>query len=565
MKILLMGGPNVGKSVIFSRLTGINVTASNYPGTTVEFTKGAIKSAEIDAEIIDVPGVYTLEPISRAEEVAVKMMEEGDLIINVVDATHLERNLYLTLSLLEKRRPMIVALNMWDEARHKGITIDVKRLEELLGVPVVPTVAVTGEGTKELVSRLKDARSSVRKNTTVKLPDAERWVEIGNVVREIQTITHRHHTLRERLEDLTIKPSTGIPIAIVVALLSFGTIIGLGMWLRRAVLLPFFEGFVFPPIRRMVTAFVPEGMAREVLIGHFGVLIDGIGWPLALVLPYLLAFFMVLAILEDTGYLPRLACMLDSLFHKMGVHGGAVIPFMLGFGCAVGGILSTRMLETKRERIIVTTLICMAIPCAAQSGAIVALLAERSIPALVSVYLIALTFIIAAGIVLNKILPGQTTTFLMEVPPYRIPNAVAVFKKMWVQVKSFLLYATPLIVFGVFIAAVLHETGALYHIGILFRPVVVGVLGLPEEASVALIVGIIRRELTIAALLGMDLTVAQLVVGAVVALFYIPCAAIFAVLIKEFGTVYAIIIALSTIVIAFIMGGMLNLAFSLLL
>lgn len=151
-----MGNPNVGKSALFSRLTGVNVIVSNYPGTTVEFKKGTMRLGGQWAEVVDVPGAYTLEPTTKAEEVAVEMLKEGDLVISVVDATNLERNLYLTLQLLERKMPVIIALNIWDEAKHKGIIIDVERLEELLNTPVVPTVAITGEGIKELVSRLPE-------------------------------------------------------------------------------------------------------------------------------------------------------------------------------------------------------------------------------------------------------------------------------------------------------------------------------------------------------------------------------------------------------------------------
>jgi ferrous iron transport protein B len=407
-----MGNPNVGKSVLFSRLTGINVVASNYPGTTVTFRKGTLKFGGLAAEIIDVPGTYTLSPTNKAEEVAVEMLKEGNVVINVIDATHLERNLHLPLDLLEHGVPMVVALNLWDEARHKGVAIDVKKLAELLGVPVVPTVAVTGEGMRQLALQIPEARPRPYEHT-----DEEKWTKIGNIVRQVQTLTHRHHTSLEKIEDMSIVPSCGIPIAIVVVLLAFGSVVGIGMGLRTFILLSFFENWVFPPIRYSVSAVVPEGFIREILIGHFGVLIDGIGWPLALVLPYLLAFYLVLAILEDSGYLPRLACMLDTLFHRIDVHGGAGISFMLGFGCTVGGILSTRMLETQRERIIVVTLMCLAIPCAAQTGAIIALLAEESIAALVFVYLIAFLFIFVAGTAINRLLPGITPSFLMEIPP----------------------------------------------------------------------------------------------------------------------------------------------------
>lgn len=217
MRILLMGNPNVGKSVFFSRITGVRVIASNYPGTTVGFTKGSMKLGGEEVEVIDVPGTYTLEPTSKADEVAAAMLENGDLVINVVDATNLERNLYLTLELLERQIPVIVALNIWDDTKHRGINIDVAKLEERLGVPVIPTVAVTGQGIKELVDRIPEATSPM-------LPERsrdERWAAIGDIVSEVQTITHRHHTWLEGLADASIKPLTGLPIAAVVLAISF--------------------------------------------------------------------------------------------------------------------------------------------------------------------------------------------------------------------------------------------------------------------------------------------------------------------------------------------------------
>ena len=177
-----MGNPNVGKSVVFSRLTGAKVIASNYPGTTVDFYKGKMKIDKEIFEIIDAPGTYSLEPSNKAEEVAKKLLEEADIIINVVDATNLERNLYLTLQLLETNIPMVVALNLWDETKHLGIDIDVKKLEEELKVPVVTTVALTGEGIKELVSKIKEAKAG-----DIKLSEAERWARIGEKDKKTET------------------------------------------------------------------------------------------------------------------------------------------------------------------------------------------------------------------------------------------------------------------------------------------------------------------------------------------------------------------------------------------
>ena len=216
-KILLMGNPNVGKSAVFSRLTGICVIASNYPGTTVEFTQGNMRLGDEEAVLIDVPGTYGLEATSRAEQIAVDMLKEGDLVINVVDATNLERNLHLTLHLLEKDIPLIIALNVWDDAKHKGITIDVKKMEELLGVPVVPTVGTSGEGFKQLLSRIPEASNPKVSERS----EEERWKETGEIVDKVQSLKHRHHTFLEVLGDASVKPITGIPIAMLVMFLAF--------------------------------------------------------------------------------------------------------------------------------------------------------------------------------------------------------------------------------------------------------------------------------------------------------------------------------------------------------
>ena len=558
MKILLVGNPNVGKSVIFAHLTGIDVIISNYPNTTVSFKKGTIKYEGLKGEIIDAPGTYSLEYTNIAEKITYDLLNECNIIINVIDSTNLERNLFLTLSLIDKDIPMIIALNMQDEAKQKGIDIDVKKLENMLNIPIVPTSAAKGEGIDELVSRIKESKSNPMDRTDTELMD-----ESEQITNAVQVKSYKKITTLEKFDALTIKSLTGIPIAILVALLSFGLIIGIGMGLRQNVLLPFFEGLVFPWIEYTVSTFVPEGLLREILIGHFGVLIDGIGWPLALVLPYLLSFYIVLAILEDSGYISRLAYLLSGISNKIGVHGNAFIPFLLGFGCTVGGVVSARMLETRRERFIVVTLMCIAIPCAAQSGVLIALLAERSLLALATVYLIAFLFLIVAGIILHKIIPGTYSTMCVEISPYRIPTIKSILKKTLIHTKVFIIDAAPLIVFGVFIASLLYETGALYYIGVLFKPIVVNVLGLPAESSVFLILGIIRRELALAVLLDLELTTIQLVVGAVVALFYIPCAAVFPVLIKEFNLKYAIAITLSTIIVAFMMGGIVNAIYSL--
>ncbi|GAI17281.1 unnamed protein product, partial [marine sediment metagenome] len=268
MKILLMGNPNVGKSALFSRLTGTRIIASNYPGTTVEFTKGYLKLGEEQAEIIDVPGAYTLEATSKAEEVAVEMLKEGDLVINVVDATNLERNLNLTLQLLERPVPVIVALNMWDDARHRGISIDAARLENLLGVPVVPTVGVTGEGIKELVSRFSEAVAT----QIIYSSSDERWAEVGSIVSQTQSLSHRHHTWRDVLEDVSDHPVGGAFIALLVLFGAFWVIRFIGEGIIGYVTDPLFEWLWTPLLMKLSLALGSGGFWHSILIGN---LVDG--------------------------------------------------------------------------------------------------------------------------------------------------------------------------------------------------------------------------------------------------------------------------------------------------
>jgi len=384
VKILLMGNPNVGKSVFFSRLTGVRVIASNYPGTTVEFTKGYLKLGEEMAEVIDVPGTYTLEPTSKAEEVATEMLKDGDLVIDVVDATNLERNLFLTMQLLERDIPVIVALNIWDDTKHRGIHIDVKKLEQVLGVPVVPTVAVTGEGMKELVTRIHEAASPPVSHRT----RDERWAAVGRIIEQVQTVTHRHHTWLERLGDASVKPFPGILIAVLVLLASFMVIRFIGEGLIVYVFDPLFENFWAPVMMRLSEFLGSGGFLNDILVGKlingevnffqsFGILTTGLYIPFGIVLPYIVSFYLVLGFLEDLGYLPRIAVLLDTLMHRLGMHGYAIIPTLLGLGCNVPGILATRILESRRERFIVATLISIGVPCAALQAMVIGLVGRE--------------------------------------------------------------------------------------------------------------------------------------------------------------------------------------------
>lgn len=563
--ILLMGNPNVGKSVFFSRITGTRVIASNYPGTTVGFTKGHMKLGEEEVEVIDVPGTYTLEPTSKAEEVSSEMLRNGDLVINVLDATNLERNLYLTLELLERQIPVIVALNIWDETKHRGISIDVAKLEERLGVPVIPTVAVTGQGIKELINRIPEAISPRLPGRT----HDERWAAVGDVIEHVQTITHHHHTWLERLQDASVKPLTGLPIAAVVLVTSFFVIRFIGEGLISYVTEPIFENLWAPLMMKLSVALGSSGFWHDILIGKLfdgeidffqslGVLTTGLFIPLGAVLPYIFSFYLILGLLEDVGYLPRLAVLLDNLMHRMGLHGYAIIPTMLGLGCCVPAIMATRILESKRERFIAATLISIAIPCAASQAMIIGLVGAEGVQYVAMVYGTLFIVWLVLGLILNRMVKGFSPELLIEIPPYRRPPWRAVFTKLWMRVYGFLKEALPIIMIAIFAIGILYNLGVFDAIANFAAPVVSGVFGLPDDAVVAMVVGFFRKDVAIGLLAPLSMSATQLVVGTVVLTMFFPCIAAFVVLARELGT-KGLFMAIGIMLIAtLIVGGLLN-------
>jgi len=540
-KILLIGNPNVGKSVIFSRLTGVHVIASNYPGTTVEFTKGYMRIEGEKAEVIDVPGAYTLEPSSKAEQVAVDMLEnaaeeDGNIFVNIVDATNLERNLGLTLQLIRRRIPLIVCLNFWDETKHTGIHIDADKLEKIFTVPVIPTCGITGEGIKNLVSRLSEAKVS-----TFQYEDKERWSEIGRIVDTVQKLTHRHHTFLERLGDASIHPITGIPIAIIVLFLAFKIVRLIGESLIGYILEPLFENLWAPLMMKLSAVLGSSGFIHDVLIGKLiegkiafvesmGVLTTGLFVPFAMVLPYIVAFYLVLSFLEDSGYLPRLGVLLDTLMHKLGIHGLAIIPMLLGIGCNVPGALATRVLETKRERFIAATLMAIAIPCMAQIAMVFGLVGQYGANGLGIVFGTLFIVWIILGLLLNLVLKGESPEIFAEIPPYRLPYFPALVKKLWMRTFGFLKDAVPYVLLGVLIVNILYALRIIEFIGRLAAPVVTGILGLPEEAVGALVIGFLRKDVAVGMLVPLGLTMHQMIVASVVLTMYFPCIATFVIL-----------------------------------
>jgi len=564
-----MGNPNVGKSVIFSRLTGTSVTSSNYAGTTVEYKKGLFKHDGKNVELIDVPGTYTLDPTNKAEEVAVEMLREGDLVFNVVDATNLERNLNLTLQLLEQNIPVVILLNMWDETHHQGINIDLDKLREELQVPVIPTVATTGNGLKKALEYLDYREIKEFKQKT----SEERWVEIGHIINDVQQIEPKHHSTKEIMEEYTLKPWTGIPIAAVVLYLTFMVIRFIGEGIINYIANPFFTG----PYQRLLmrfSQFLTEGsFLHDLLIGQlvngqidfeqsFGLLTTGIFIPFAAVLPYIISFYFVLSLLEDSGYLPRLAVLVDNVMHKVGLHGFSIIPMILGFGCNVPAALAARNLDSKREQFIASTLMSISIPCMAQTAMIIGLVGAFG--GIYVFFVFAALFIvwIIVGLLLNYFLPGYSSDLLIEIPTLRLPLLDIVFKKLWMRITNFLKEAIPFVLLGVLAVNALYALGFFNFLTRMIGPLFSVLFGLPKDVISALLMGFLRKDLAMGMLAPLDLTLKQLIIASTILTVYFPCVATFIILFRELGLKNMVKSASIMVVTAVSVGTILNLGFN---
>ncbi len=553
MRVLLLGPPNVGKSVLFNRLTGLDVGMANYPGTTIDYKKGTAEVDGMSYELIDAPGSYTLDASNEAEQVAVDMLESEPIgVVCVLDAKNLENGLYLLLQALEKKLPTIAVVNKNDLIEG---SIDKEFLSEKLGIPVIETVAVKEKGLSKLKDKIKkflNKQIPIPQN-----PPQATWEEAEELEKNaLESSDSGGKSLREKWGDKLVEPFPGVPIAIAILLITFGFVVGVGGFLGEDLLIPFFENEIFPHITSAVEQTIANETAQNILIGEYGFLIRGIEWPFGLVLPYILTFYTGLSILEDTGYLPRLAVLIDGLFKKMSLSGSHIISLMLGYGCAIPAILSTRTMKNRTNRIILSSMVALAIPCVAQSGAFIALLAQHSIFLVVAIFTFSIIAAIIAGLVMGRFMKGgEREPMIQEVPDLLVPDLNMLGKKIWIRVKSFLTEgALPMIII-IGVASVLYEVGIMGYIGKLLEPMVTGWLRLPSEASTPLILGIFRRELTVLPLLEMGLSTLQLFVGAVIALFYIPCLGTIGVLGKELGLKVTAGIVGLTILVSFTIGG----------
>ncbi len=562
---LLAGNPNVGKSLIFSRLTGIGIISSNFPGTTVGLNYGQTQFDGESYDIIDIPGLYRLEEEWLIEGKKRNLFKEleYDFIVCVSDASHLERNLYFVLEILSLKKPVILLLNKFDEAQRKGIHIDVKALSKMLGIPVIPTVASTGEGLKDLAEAAPKVaeREETRCPLAVPASPEEKWHIIGNIIQKVQTVKHKHPSFWEHLQGWATTPATGLPIAFLVLIASFFLVRFVGESIINFVD-PFYENYYVPFLQNLFGPWT-DNVAGMLLLGdggehYFGVLTDGLKIALVDVMSYVLAFYALLGFLGDLGYLPRLAVLLDGILHKIGLHGYGSLPIMLGFGCKVPAVMGVRVLETRRERIIALALILVLAPCISQTAMIISILSPYGLKYMLIVFGALFINGILAGTVLNKLMKGDTPELFMEIPSWQIPQWRPLLRKLWIRMKEYLCDALPLILVGIVFVDLMQLSGVTDFVTKISRWPVEKLLGLPSETTPLLILGFLRKDVSIALLEPFNLAPQALVVACVFMAMYLPCVATFFVMLRESGWKDTFRVVALTLSLAFVSAGVLR-------
>jgi ferrous iron transport protein B len=633
--LLLIGNPNVGKSVIFGHITGTYVTVSNYPGTTVDITRGKAKLSGADWTVVDTPGVNNLMPQSEDEAVTrdILLTCEEKRVLLIADAKNLPRALLLAVQLSEMEAPYVLVLNMADEAQSKGIRIDRKLLEARLGVPVIETVAIRRIGVGDLLRRAGEARvgqghvtySPAIEQAAVRvaallpgaaahisrralalmllagddslkpwlsaaggaaaLPEIDRVrmqlregsrVPVGSRINQerLQRVREllrdavsepavSRATLATRLGAWSMHPVWGVPILLAVlwVVYEFVGVFGAGT-LVNLMEHKLFGGVVNPFLVSVAQRAIPWEPARALLVGEYGIFTMALTYGLAIILPVVTTFFIAFSIMEDSGYMPRLAVMSNRVLRRLGLSGKAVLPMILGLGCDTMATLTTRIMETRKERIIVTLLLALGVPCSAQLGVTMGMLTAMS-PAGALIWAASvLGTIFLVGWLANQVLPGRTSDFILELPPFRRPSLGNILAKTLARLEWYLREALPLFVVGTLVLFLLDRFHLLGRIEAVSAPLVQGVLGLPEKATEAFLVGFLRRDYGAAGLhtlfVNGQLDGVQTVVALVTITLFIPCFANFLVMIKERGVKVALALAAFIVPFAFAAGGAVN-------
>lgn len=613
MKFGLIGNPNVGKSLIFNQLTGLGVEVSNYPGTTIDLAYGNTCFGQKRFELVDLPGIYSLEGPSPEETLVRRLLESGDvhLLIAVLDATHLERNLYLFAEVAEYGLPMIAVVNMIDEAEKQGISIDYGLLSDRLGIDVVPTAAIKGLNIEQIIpvalSHAKKPRTDVAYDHHIEaalislqktygvntLTAMQALLGIGAdpemndaatfLAREIEdrhhmsvlqiVSTNRHNHARSIAEEVlrareeaarfdaerfltTAVP--GIPILIVIMVTLLIVVFSVGSFLSE-IAVALFNMLLLEPFTALGLPPFPSQIGTSLLLA----LQAGLG----IAFPFIFTFYIGIALLEDSGYLTRAAFLADQVMHRMGMHGQAIIPLVLGFGCTVPAILSIRLLKTRRERLIASFLVTL-IPCSGRTVIIAGIVAAfiGIIPAL-TVYLIIFLLILLTAFLLARIAPGDQVGMILEMAPLRRPAAGNVLKKSWGRIQEFLVIAMPLLIVTSIILGVFQYAGIMDAFESIIAPFSELILGLPSFAVTALIFGVLRKEMALETLvllsgtadLSSVMTQLQLYVFAVVSVLFIPCISTIAILSRVMGNRIAIAVSAYTVITGIVIGALINL------
>lgn len=632
-KIILVGCPNVGKSVVFNTMTGSYTTVSNYPGTSVEVSRGHCQIGNEKYQVLDTPGMYSLQPITEEESVARRILleESPHVVLHVVDGRNLERMLPMTLQLIEAGLPVVLLVNILDEAERVGMEIDIKLLQEKLQIPVIGGALGRGKrGLWELRDAIRDylpqkttfsyatdLEKDIQKISSlmrgdyilskrsltllllqrdeeiagrVKSREGGQYATVENVVNE--TIFTRRVDLHlrislerkrickglldgvitqkedlkpafaERLSSLAMNPWTGVPLLLLV--LYFGLYQFVGGF-GAGTIVDFLEGTIFeeylnPWVIALCNKYIPWYWLNELIVGEYGLFTLGVRYAVAIILPIVGTFFIAFAVIEDSGYFPRLAMLVDRVFKKIGLNGRAVIPMVLGFGCDTMATVVTRTLESKRERIIATLLLALAIPCSAQMGVILGLLS--GVPGSLAVWLICMIIVfLVVGFLGAQVVPGERPMFYMEIPPMRPPQLQNVLVKTLTRMQWYFLEIFPLFMIASVLLVAGKLTGALQWLVEGFSPVM-SLLGLPQEASAAFIFGFFRRDFGAAGLYDLHteglLDPVQLTVAAVTLTLFVPCVAQFLVMQKERGLRTSMTIFFIVTGLAFGVGWALN-------
>lgn len=632
-KVALVGNPNVGKSVLFNALTGAYVAVSNYPGTSVEVSRGVAQLGDETFEICDTPGMYALLPITEEERVAREILlnEAPDVVIHVLDARNLERMLSMTLQLIEADLPVILVVNIMDEAERMGLSIDLGLLRERLGIPVIGAATARRRGLAEIREAIRtyggrrqgafsygrrmerdiadvadELKGSYRLSAKslallllqrdeevealVRAAEGEGYPRIEALVKEkvFQRRESFHldlslerkeivsglldgviglpaspmETFPARLSRLTVQPLTGVPI--LFAALYFGLYTFVGKFgagtLVDLIEDELFEARLNPWIIDVSRRVIPWEVLRELFVGEYGIITLGLRYAVGIILPIVATFFIFFSLLEDSGYFPRLALLVDRLFKKIGLTGRAVIPIVLGFGCDTMATMVTRTLETVRERILATLLLALAIPCSAQLGVILALL-SRAPGALFVWSLCLIVIFVGIGLLASRVIPGETPLFYMELPPLRLPQFRNVLTKTYTRMQWYFMEILPLFILASILLWLGKITGFFVKLVAWMTPVMASI-GLPRETAVAFIFGFFRRDYGAAGLYDLQskglMSPRQLVVAAVTLTLFVPCIAQFLIMKKERGTRVAVAIGLFVSFLAYGSGWVLN-------